>query len=44
MEGKTKDNREAELLVKKWETEIKAGDPYYNPNLTLDRMDFSLRR
>ena len=44
VEGKTKDNREAELLVKKWETEIKAGDPYYNPNLTLDRMDFSLRR
>ena len=44
VEGKTKDNREAELLAKKWETEIKAGDPYYNPNLTLDRMDFSLRR
>ena len=42
--GKTKDNREAELLIKKWETEIKAGDPYYNQNLTLERMDFSLCR
>ena len=42
--GKTKDNREAELLIKKWKTEIKAGDPYYNQNLTLERMDFSLCR
>ncbi|MBQ5995010.1 MAG: glycosyltransferase family 2 protein [Clostridia bacterium] len=27
----------------KWGEELKAGDPYYNPNLTLDREDFSLR-
>lgn len=28
---------------KRWKKEIEAGDPYYNPNLTLDREDFSLR-
>lgn len=42
--GKTKNDREAELLIKKWKKEIETGDPYYNPNLTLERMDFSLRR
>lgn len=27
----------------RWRKELAAGDPYYNPNLTLDREDFSLR-
>ena len=27
----------------RWAKELAAGDPYYNPNLTLDREDFSLR-
>ena len=27
----------------RWEKELASGDPYYNPNLTLDREDFSLR-
>ena len=27
----------------KWEKELKAGDPYYNPNLTLDQEDFSIK-
>lgn len=27
----------------RWEKELEAGDPYYNPNLTLDREDFSLK-
>lgn len=27
----------------KWQKELKQGDPYYNPNLTLDREDFSLK-
>lgn len=27
----------------RWEQELLKGDPYYNPNLTLDREDFSLR-
>ena len=26
-----------------WEKELKAGDPYYNPNLTLEREDFSFK-
>lgn len=28
---------------KRWQKELEMGDPYYNPNLTLDREDFSLR-
>lgn len=27
----------------RWARELEAGDPYYNPNLTLDREDFSKR-
>ena len=27
----------------RWEKELQAGDPYYNPNLTLDREDFSAK-
>lgn len=34
-------NNEAQLLFERWETIIKK-DPYYNPNLSLDRSDFSL--
>ncbi len=35
--------REVHYFEKKWEQELKAGDPYYNMNLTLDKNDFSLR-
>jgi len=35
--------REAKLLMTKWADFFAAGDPYYNPNLTLSRGDFSLR-
>ncbi|CAB1243278.1 Glycosyltransferase, group 2 family protein [Ruminococcaceae bacterium BL-6] len=28
---------------KRWSKELAAGDPYYNPNLTLDKEDFSLK-
>lgn len=27
----------------RWKKELEAGDPYYNPNFTLEREDFSLR-
>ena len=27
----------------RWEKELEAGDPYYNPNLTLSREDFSVK-
>ena len=32
---------EVERFQKKWKKEMKQGDPYYNPNLTLDKEDFS---
>lgn len=34
---------EAALLRKKWKRVFEKGDPYYNPNLTRRREDFSLR-
>lgn len=34
--------RELELFQKKWQHILGQGDPYYNPNLTLEREDFSL--
>lgn len=35
--------RESERFREKWKKELEAGDPYYNPNFSLDRSDFSLR-
>lgn len=35
-------NSEIALFQKRWKTFLKEGDPYYNPNLTLARNDFSL--
>ncbi len=42
MEKQARFQREIERFQKKWEQEIKAGDPYYNPNLTLHRADYSM--
>lgn len=36
-------NRETAIFIKKWPDILKKGDPYYNPNLTLRKSDFSLR-
>lgn len=36
-------NKEAEAFRLKWRKELEAGDPYYNPNFSLDRSDYSLR-
>lgn len=36
-------NRESERFREKWRKELEAGDPYYNPNFSLDRSDFSLK-
>ena len=36
-------NRESEKFRKKWKEALAAGDPYYNPNFSLDRSDFSLK-
>lgn len=37
-------NREVATFAKRWPDILKDGDPYYNPNLTLDSQDFSLKR
>ncbi len=37
-------NHEIETFAAKWPDILRDGDPYYNPNLTLDSQDFSLRR
>jgi len=34
---------EVQRFQQRWGKELNAGDPYYNPNLTLDREDFSLK-
>ncbi|MDD3338041.1 MAG: glycosyltransferase family 2 protein [Lachnospiraceae bacterium] len=36
-------NREIDLFQKRWEKELEAGDPYYNPNLSLVVQDFSIK-
>lgn len=36
-------NREAEAFRNKWKDLLAKGDPYYNPNFSLDRSDFALR-
>ena len=36
-------NQESARFREKWKAELEAGDPYYNPNFSLDRSDFSLR-
>lgn len=37
-------NKEIITFQKKWPDILRDGDPYYNPNLTLESQDFSLRR
>ena len=36
-------DRESERFREKWKKELEAGDPYYNPNFSLDRSDYSLK-
>lgn len=36
-------NRESEVFRNKWKEELTKGDPYYNPNFSLDRSDYSLK-
>lgn len=37
-------NKEIATFAEKWPEILENGDPYYNPNLTLDSQDFSLKR
>ncbi len=36
-------NRESEQFRTKWKAVLEKGDPYYNPNFSLDRSDFVLK-
>lgn len=36
-------NQESAQFREKWKEELEKGDPYYNPNFSLDRSDFSLK-
>ena len=36
-------NAESEYFRNKWKDVLEAGDPYYNPNFSLDKSDFSLK-
>lgn len=42
-EKKLRFHREILKFGERWEKILREGDPYYNPNLTLDRADFSLK-
>lgn len=44
LEGKNAEryNLESDHFKSKWKEVLDAGDPYYNPNFSLDRSDFSL--
>ncbi len=35
--------REMSVFQERWKAVLRKGDPYYNPNLTLDKSDFSLK-
>src|SRR5262245_59245551 len=41
--GRLRPTKEEELFFQRWIEAIKVGDPYYNPNLTLTREDWSLK-
>ena len=43
VEKKERFRREITRLHQKWTEILTDGDPYYNPNLTLEKQDFSLR-
>lgn len=36
-------NKESAMFKEKWKEILEKGDPYYNPNFSLDRSDYSLR-
>ena len=36
-------DRESEAFREKWKEVLEKGDPYYNPNFSLDRSDFALK-
>ena len=43
-EKQERHNKEMKYFVTKWKAFMDKGDPYYNPNLTLSKADFSLKQ
>lgn len=43
-EKKARFNQEIAIFDQRWPDILKHGDPYYNPNLSLETQDFSLKR
>ena len=41
--GKERFEKQKRYFQEKWKDLLTKGDPYYNPNLTIDREDFSIR-
>ena len=41
--GSTYDLVDRELFIDRWLPDLRRGDPYYNPNFTLDKFDYTLR-
>ena len=35
--------RESDYMLQKWSEIFEYGDPYYNPNFSLDRSDYALK-
>ena len=35
--------KESEAFREKWKSMLEAGDPYYNPNFSINKLDFSLK-
>ena len=42
VEKQARFQKEIDRFQKKWKAELTAKDPYYNPNLTLHRADYSM--
>ncbi len=43
LEKQKRFSKEVARFKQRWHAELEAGDPFYNPNLSLEREDFSLR-
>lgn len=43
-EKKKRFESEVQRFRERWKKQLKEGDPYYNPNLTLERADFSIKQ
>ena len=42
-EDKENFEKESEAFREKWKSMLEAGDPYYNPNFSINKLDFSLK-